>query len=182
MVFGQETNDWEGVFPHEEGVEHILKTYETFYTERQCYRRGGHWWNGIKKLVGVLEGQTNASGKSIAVLWNNLIKVGEAEKKGMPTEGIRDWQRRWFDVTAWEVNELNPNLVIFFSGPHYDWFIQRIFDDAQFQTVNGRTKSQFARVKSRNLPLDSIRTYHPNYLWRHGFYEYLADIVGAIRL
>jgi hypothetical protein len=26
----------------------------------------------------------------------------------------------------------------------------------------------------------SIRTYHPNYLWRNGFYAYIDDIVGAL--
>jgi hypothetical protein len=35
-------------------------------------------------------------------------------------------------------------------------------------------------IKSADLPERSYRTYHPNYLWRIGFYEYRDAIVGAI--
>lgn len=181
MIFGQETNNWEGVFPHVGGVGHLLKVYEGFYTEGQGYPHGGQFWNGVKKLKGALEGHPALSEKSVAVLWNNLIKIGKAKNKGMPNEAIREWQSRWFDVIAWEVKELKPNLVIFFSGPNYDWFIKRIFDDADFQDIGERPVRQLARVRSGRLPTNSIRTYHPNYLWRHGFYEYLAEIIAAIR-
>jgi hypothetical protein len=182
MIFGQETNDWEGVFPHNSGVDHILKTYRGFYTSGHCYAYGGQFWNGVSKLITALEEQPGPSGKNMAVIWNNLIKIGKANAKGNPGATILGWEDRWFDVVAFEVRELNPNLVIFFSGPNYDRFITRIFDDAEFEGINSRPARQLARVKSRQLPADSIRTYHPNYLWRHGFYEYLAEIVGAIRL
>ena len=169
------------MFPHDGGVAHILKTYRRFYTSGECYSYGGQFWNGVSKLINALEEQIQPSGKTMAVLWNNLIKIGKANAKGEPSATTLNWQNRWFDVVSFEVNELNPNLVVFFTGPNYDRFIIRIFDDAEFQCINGKPKRQLARVKSRRLPVDSIRTYHPNYLWRHGFYEYLAEIVGAIR-
>jgi hypothetical protein len=136
----------------------------------------------VSKLIGSLEKQLGPAGKTMAVMWNNLIKIGKANDKGSPSAAILSWEDRWFDVVSFEVEKLNPNLVIFFSGPNYDRFITRIFDDAEFQAINARPVRQLARVKSRQLPANSIRTYHPNYLWRNGFYEYLAEIVGAIRL
>jgi len=181
MIFGQETNGWEGVFPHDGGIVHMLQTYRTFYTSDQCYCYGGQFWNGTSKLIDALRAQLEPSGKTLAIMWNNLIKVGKADAKGLPSNAILDWENRWFDVVSFEVKELNPNLVVFFTGPNYDKFIVRIFDDAEFQGINERPKRQLARVKSLRLPVDSIRTYHPTYLWRHGFYEYLAEIVGAVR-
>lgn len=182
MIFGQETNDWDGVFPHEGGVDRILKTYRGFYTSGRCYAYGGQFWNGVSKLIGALQKQLRPTGKSMAVMWNNLIKIGKANDKGNPSAAILSWEDRWFDVISFEVQKLNPDFVIFFSGPNYDKFITRIFADAEFHGINARSVRQLARVKSRQLPVDSIRTYHPNYLWRNGFYEYLAEIVGAIRL
>ena len=84
-------------------------------------------------------------------------------------------------MVSFEVNELKPNLVVFFAGPNYDRFITRVFDDAAFEAISAKPVRQLARVKSHWLPTNSIRTYHPNYLWRHGFYEYVAEIVCAIR-
>jgi hypothetical protein len=182
MIFGQETNDWDGAFPHDGGVDHVLETYREFYTSGQCYSYGGQFWNAVSRLTGALKEKLGPSGKTMAIMWNNLIKIGKAHDRGAPGAAILSWQDKWFDVVSFEATELNPDLVIFFSGPNYDRFIIRIFDDAAFQSINARPVRQLARVKSCRLPTDSIRTYHPNYLWRHGFYEFLTEIVGAISL
>jgi hypothetical protein len=33
MIVGQETNDWEGQFPHPVGVAHLLSVYDGLYSE-----------------------------------------------------------------------------------------------------------------------------------------------------
>jgi len=180
MIFGQETNDWWGIFPHDGGVDHMLNAYQKFYTEGECYSYGGQFWNGVSRLIDALRAKLEPAGKTMAVAWDNLIKIGKANGKGLPNRAILDWEDRWFDVVPLEVNELNPDLVIFFSGPNYDRFIIRAFHDAVFEGINARPVRHLARVKSARLPTNSIRTYHPNYSWRHGFYEYLTEIVGAI--
>ena len=81
---------------------------------------------------------------------------------------------------SFETAELKPDIVIFFSGPNYDEYISRIFSDATFENISSRNSRQLARVKSWLLPHNSIRTYHPNYLWRNGFYTYLDEISSAI--
>jgi hypothetical protein len=183
MIFGQETNDWYGEFPQPGGVDEILKTYKEFYTSGRCYSYGGQFWNGVSRLIGALEEQLKPSGKTMAFMWNNVIKIGKANGKGKPSPAILSWEALWFDVVSFEVEKLDPNLVVFFSGPNYDIFINKIFTDAEFQPINARPVRHLARVKSCRLPTDSMRTYHPNYLFRQGrevFYEYLAEIVGAI--
>lgn len=181
MIFGQETNDWEGLFPHENGVAHLLKTYSDFYNSNYCYSPyDGQFWNGVSKIKKALAEKLKDSGKATSVIWNNLIKIGKAKAKGAPSEAILKFEDAWFDVISFEISVLKPNIVIFLSGPNYDKYINRIFSDVSFESINERGKRQLARVKSNRLPIDSIRTYHPNYLWRNGFYNYLDEIVGAI--
>jgi hypothetical protein len=186
MIFGQETNDWAGTFPHVGSLDQVLKVYRDFFTNGECYSYGGHFWNGTSRLMRDLEAHLRPSGKTIAVIWNNLIKIGKAKvgekpSAGTPNDAILNWEDRWFDVISFEVSELNPNLVIFFTGPNYDRFISRSFGDAVFEAINARPVRQLARIKSCGLPVDSIRTYHPNYLWRNGFHQYLTEILDAVR-
>lgn len=181
MIFGQETNGWEGAFPHKKGVAHILKTYSDFYNSDHCYSYGGQFWNGVSKFRDAMAEKLRPSGKTLSIVWNNLIKIGKAEGKGAPSEDALLWGDKWFDVISHEMEVLKPNIVVFFTGPNYDKYISRIFNGATFECIADRNERQLARVKSSMLPVDSIRTYHPNYLWRNDFYGYLNDIIGAIK-
>jgi hypothetical protein len=91
MIFGQETNDWCGIFPHDGGVNHMLNAYKEFYTGRECYSYGGQFWNGVAKLIDALKAQIQPPGGTMAVMWNNLIKIGKANAKGKPSAAILDW-------------------------------------------------------------------------------------------
>ena len=158
-----------------------MVTHEpNFYLDGRCFFYGGHFWNGISQLKQLLEAHFAHTGRTVSLLWNNLVKIGKYENKGSPSQEILEWQDNWFDIVREEVRLLNPDYVIFFTGPYYDKFIYRIFHDASFEPVNERNERQLARVKSIHLPIKTIRTYHPNYLWRHGFYKYLDEIVNAI--
>jgi hypothetical protein len=185
MIFGQETNDWEGLFPHSIGMNYLLENYRDFYSSDYCYSYGGQFWNGVSKFKNMLIEKLKPSGKTISVVWNNLIKIGKArvgkeEAKGQPNEAILKWEDNWFDVVLFEMRKLKPDVVIFFSGPDYDEYIKRIFRDASFENLNERNTRQLARVKSAWLPIDSIRTYHPHYLSFNGIDDYLGEIVRAI--
>ena len=179
MIFGQETNDW-GTFPHQNGIYHLLKTYDEFYNDGNCYSYGGQFWNGVSQLKKALSKKLNVSEQEISIIWNNLIKIGKAGEKGAPSNEIIKWQDNWFDIVLHEVVELRPDAIVFFTGPYYDKFILRIFSDVSFKSVDGRNIRELALVQSSKLPKTSIRTYHPNYLWRNGFYEYLEDMINAI--
>lgn len=182
MIFGQETNGWEDFFPCEGGVDHLLRVYRKFYNEGNCYRYGGQFWNGFKRFKKGLEERLNPSGSRLHVLWNNVVKIGRAHDRGKPPAPILDWQGRWFEVVKFEISHLQPTVVLLLSGSNYDAEIRRIYRDAQFEAINERPVRQLARVKADGLPYNSIRTYHPGYLFRIGFAQYLNDILDAIRL
>ncbi len=180
MIFGKETNGWENIFPHTGGVSHILNIYDLFYNKGGCYNRSTPFWNAEKKFERVLIEKLKPSGRSLSILWNNVIKIGSANAKGTPGDIILKWEDKWFDIVLFEIKELKPDIVIFFSGHDYDKYIRRIFSEATFERVNERTEKQLARVKSPWLPENSIRTYHPQYLYFNGLDKYLNDIIGAL--
>lgn len=180
MIFGQETNDWGGDFPRIGGIDRILKTYKDFFTTGDCYSYGGQFWNGISKLKNKM--QQEHSGQSVEIIWNNIVKIGKSGEKGLPSKDIIEWQSCMFEVIKLEVDYYKPDIVVFFTGPYYDRFILRAFEDAVFLPVEGKTKRQFAKVESLFLPAKTIRTYHPNYLWRNSFYDYLSTIVKEIKV
>ncbi len=188
MVFGQENNDWERAFPHQGGVSHMLEKYQKFYNEGDCYtKQGGQWWNGIKNFKARLQERSRSNGKSVHLLWNNLIKIGKKGEKGVPPQAIIDWQDKWFDLVRYEVCELSPNIVVFFAGPSYDRYIERIFPNTTFAEVNHRPVRQLARITASGfLPERSvIRTYYPNFLYHQGrarFAEIMAEIIVAVEM
>ena len=98
----------------------------------------------------------------------------------MPSPDIIKWQGPAFDLINKEVKSHQPDIVIFFTGPNYDRFIVQAFCDASFESMGDKTSRQLARVKSKGLPKKSIRTYHPHYLWRIGFNEYLEEIIKEV--
>ena len=180
LFFGQETNDWEGVFPHSEGIHHLVVTYTKIYLNGLYFRYDGQFWNGISKLKQKFEVHLAHTGTTVSFLWNNLVKIGKCENIGLPSEELLQWQDHWFNIIREGVLFLRPDATIFFIGPNYNRFIRRIFDDVNFERINERNERQLARVRSVHLPIKTIRTYHLNYLWRNGFYRYLDEIANEM--
>lgn len=181
MIFGQETNDWECEFPHPDGVPHLHSVYDEFFNKGKCFSYGGQFWNGFSKIQDRLRDEFSAESKSVGFIWNNVIKIGRCGEAGAPCKSVLDWQKATVELTRKEIDLYQPDIVIFLSGPNYDGHITSIFDDAAFSSVGDRPKRQLARVSSRRLPVKSLRTYHPGYLWRSGFYSYLDDMVQFIK-
>ncbi|WP_372740803.1 uracil-DNA glycosylase family protein [Neptunomonas sp.] len=181
MIFGQETNDWECEFPHPGGVPHLLNVYDDFFNQGRCFSYSGQFWNGFSKIQDRIRREFSAESKSVGFIWNNLIKIGRSGKVGAPSEAVLEWQKTTRDLTRKELKHYQPDIVIFLSGPFYDKHISSIFDDAIFSSAGERPQRQLAKVSSSQLPTKTLRTYHPSYLWRSGFYPYLDDIVEFIK-
>lgn len=181
MFFGQETNGWWGDYLIEGGVDRLQEEYSNFFVDRYCYTYGGQFWNGIKKLEDRLQDKAEEANKSVSLLWNNIVKIGKTTGKGLPSKEIIDWQEGFFRLIRLEVGMLKPDIVFFFTGPNYDSFVSKTFPDAVFQKgLENRTQRQIAKIKSVHLPKRTVRTYHPNYLWRNDFYGYLDDLFSLV--
>lgn len=181
MIFGQETNDWECDFSHQGGVAHLLSVYDDFFNKGKCFSYGGQFWNGFAKIQDRLIEVYSVEFKSVGFIWNNVIKIGRSGEVGAPSTAVLEWQTATHDLIRKELEFYQPDVVIFLSGPNYDEHIISVFEDAIFTCVGERSQRQLAKVSSSQLPAKTIRTYHPGYLWRSGFYSYLDDIVEFIK-
>lgn len=177
MVFGQETNDWHGAYSGEDKADWLKTIYDDFFTSKYCYSYGGQFWNGVSKLVNSIE---NRTGKTVGLLWNNIVKIGKDGDKGRPEVAIIDWQKPALDFIIEEIKTAKPDIVIFFTGPDYDDRLQAVFKDITFNSTPSRAPRELSIVTSEDLPASSIRTYHPNYLWRNDFDSYLDDILAVV--
>lgn len=174
--FGQETNGWEGPFAETQGVEHLQQVYHDFVNVK-TFEYGGQYWNGVKSFQNAFS-ELDSSSRFTA---NNLVKIGKAWDRGAPPESVIDWQAHWFEVIREELKILNPDVVIFLSGPNYDRHIETIFGKVKFESLNSRPVRELARVVAEGLPRNSYRTYHPNYGYRNNFYPTQSDILDEVK-
>jgi hypothetical protein len=121
------------------------------------------------------------------LLWNNVIKIGKEGEKGAPPQVILDWQEKWFDVVRFEITELRPDIVVFFSGWKRDCYITKALRSATFEALNQWSIKELARVTASGILPEgrTIRAEHPTPLYHQGrayFNEYMAEIVAAIQI
>jgi len=168
MIIGQETNDWECYFnSKKENFNHLLSEYEKFYWDGRCYRYGGAFWNTIKNLKEEINKKENISSNSIQYIWNNILKIGKKGEKRTPSKDIIDITFKYFDVIKDEIKILQPNVVIFFTGPDYDQYLRQTFEDLKFEALGNHNKRHISTIKSQYLPPNkTVRLYHPGYLLR----------------
>ena len=177
MFFGQETNGWEGAFKESDGVLPLLGVYDEFVNKGVCRSYGGHFWHAVLRFIA----EFTKIDPSTSFTWNNIVKIGKDWSKGTPPDSVIKWQENWFQVIREEVRILSPDVIIFFTGPNYDRFIENVFGPFTLEKIGDHSVRQLARVGSLSLPSTTFRTYHPNFLFRNGFPGYLNDIMAAIR-
>jgi hypothetical protein len=88
-----------------------------------------------------------------------------------------------FDCLREEIKILNPDVIIFLSGPNYDDKIKIQFNEELeftplFEEIGVR---ELARIKSAGLPVRTYRTYHPGYLQRSSTTHYINLILSHIK-
>ena len=177
MIFGQETNDWGGNFVND--IEYIQSIYDDFFSTRYCFKYGGQFWNGIKRFLKILEEKYPK--KSIEFIWNNVVKIGKSGKKGKPPEHIYQAEKDNFRILEEELNILQPDMVLFLSGPYYDNILIKQFEGVEFKNIDKYNQRQIAEVNLKNVK-SAYRTYHPNYLWRNGINDYYDAIIKEIKM
>ena len=176
MIFGQETNDWGNDFQND--IEYIQSIYDDFFTTKRCFSYAGQFWNGISRFLKKLEEKNK--GKSVEFIWNNVVKIGKSGGKGMPPEYIYQIEKNQFSILSKEIEILEPNIVLFLSGPYRDHILKNQFKNIEFESIENYNLKQLAKVKLENVEY-AFRTYHPNYLWRVGINNYFDTIIDGIK-
>lgn len=162
MLFGQETNDWHGLYLKNMDIKNEMNKYKNFWITKES--RFSNVGPLMQTFNNFQKGINNAS-----CIWNNIIKIGKYNAVGTPNEELIEWQMNWFNVIKKEVELLEPNVMIFFTGPKYDEFIKKVFGGFAKEKVMDEKSNQLSKLVFHNNPnMIAYRTYHPSYLRRSG--------------
>lgn len=166
-VIGQETYGWA---PWNGGadraqIKNLRVQYEQF--ERGKHRRRSPFFQGAYRLQEML----NPGRDRYAFAWLNLFCSDQNQH--LPSIELHD-QLRGASLLADELAILEPDAVVFFTGPQYDYTIKTLFMDAKFINLVPRTDA----VHALGLPAATVRTDHPNYLRRTKRFDLVLDEVA----
>ncbi len=162
MIFGQETNSWYGDF--NPNINFSLEKYSEFFNSDYCYSYGGQFWNGVKKFNNKFKERYHQ--KNIYLIWNNICKIGNSQRNTNTSANyILEVEKNYFSIISKEIEIINPDIILFFTGPNYDCFIENKFLNIKKIEINGFNYRQLIQLDFEDRK-NLFRAYHPNYLWR----------------
>ena len=172
MIIGQETNGWGAVLETPDDVISSMKMYEDFNLGRNYNSTFWQWVHKINYMLG--------NPDINCFVWNNILKFGKECDKGHPDWQVTEHEHKYFNVISDEIDILKPEVCIFLTGPSYDNNIRLKFPDVEFINFGGyKFINEVAKLKSKNLPFHSYRTYHPGYGVRYSnWYTEVFDIIS----
>jgi hypothetical protein len=177
VIFGQETNSWYEEFHGD--MQEVIGCYDGFFNDKECWGYGGQFWNGFARFLKLLN--ERYPDKSVAYLWNNIVKIGKHGAMGLPPSYILEVEQSNFDVIPQELAILQPTITLFLTGPNYDPIINSLFNKPTFSTVSdGFSTRQLAQLAIPNSEY-TFRTYHPGYLWRNNLNHYFKNIIDQLK-
>lgn len=115
------------------------------------------------------------------LLWSNVVKCDYQggsilQLDHSNRDHFLDQQSR---LIQGEMEILRPKAAIFFTGPYYDFVLQKLYPGVSFAPALG-DDTKIARLSHAKLPSNSFRTYHPSYLSRSGNWKYVDSIKSLI--
>lgn len=164
VIVGQENNGWlecdYWTFLNEQDVNDALAVYEGFdIAEYGSGFFGRHFSEFRNRIRGTITDDNRRS-----VLYNNLFKLNHDGKHSIDSPHLEVMLRIQQDVFAKEIEALAPDVVIFLTGPDYDFVLERFYPGIVFEQVDSHPINEIAQLKSGRLPDGTYRTYHPGHL------------------
>ena len=116
--------------------------------------------------------------KKSYLAWVNLKEFSfETSSKKPLNEKAQNIIDNEYNILEEEIKIIKPDIVLFLTGPYYDYYIEKQLKGVVFKLVENYGIWQFARVEHKSLPKNSFRIYHPVYLRRSGLEnEYLERL------
>ena len=137
---------------------------------------GSPFWQAYRRIRKNFD--ENVDGTETAVLWNNLFPMSLDDGSVYHKSTDEEWetiQRETKGKLSAEIKILQPNAVVFFTGPYYDSMLINEFEGVELRQFDGYEKRQAAWLNHPSLPSTSLRTYHPNHLsWK------LPELLDAV--
>lgn len=173
MIFGQETKGWAMPSSGEDKVLALMDQYYNFFYSkgRKNSPRNKTFFQGFDRVSSCIKNSPIYKNKSVDIIWNNINKVGKKKGTGVK-DNIRDIERSYFNVIAEEIKLLQPDLLIFFTGPNRDGDIKHNLSEFDIK-MNIKETGPYGKraIKGKYVLIDmcsfddhhykAIRLYHP---------------------
>lgn len=173
LIIGQQTNGWDAFDEGFVDIDRLQRCYSDFRLSCNTRFCTSPFWQAAHHLRESL----NPNCSEVAFQWTNIWKYDS--NNSAPPKELQQLELLHFNVLKDEISIIDPDIVIFFTGPNYDGAIKAHLDDASFSPfVKGVSERSLAMVKSRYLPEKSYRSYHPGYLRRSKQWDHLQHILS----
>ena len=175
LVIGKNTNGWEF---KKEAKKSMLSTLNFLNSTQHNDKLSFNFPYKFCKSINNYNYQNII--KKTYFTWVSLRKFVFNEIHKLPlnkeTQDIIDNE---FNILEEEIKIISPDIVLFLTGPNYDYYIQKQLNGVEFKEVANYQMGQFARVEHEILPKNSFRIYQPDYFRfiKKGIYdEYLEKL------
>lgn len=184
LIVGQETYKWHNRKSSAE--DSMLYTLEKEYMKKTSSAFALFAYNFVSKINNF----NSKCYKKSYFAWSNLrkfcYKIDNTKKKKpsskLPAE-IENIIDKNFYILEDEIKIINPDIVLFLTGPIYDEYLKKHLENIKFENVDNYKKKEFAKVIHSSLPEKSFRIYHPVYLQRiKRKKEYLNKLVELCQI
>lgn len=171
MFCGQETQSWnseEYKDPYKASVDSVMHRYNVF-VNNDGYN--SPYWNFQRRIKN--------RNKNVGFVRNNIVKIGKLDEPGCD-DYIDNLARQYFPVFKKELEILQPDLIIFLTGPKYDWRIKNTLGNFSLKSL-GDTDECFDELvyDDPTIPM-SIRINHPRWLQQHSKYWSMIENIDKI--
>lgn len=186
IVVGQQTNGWDhgGIDgPHAfasrvDAVKLLMEGYEMFAFAEGRRSGSGPFWRFHREVAANL-GMTPA-----AIMWLNLIRCDANGASPIDTPAEQPVKNFQHQLLRKELAILDPNAVVFLTGPSYDDILADEIQPATWSAVSDHMPMRRLARLTANQPFNPLmlRTYHPSYLARSRQWgDVLEQIVALVR-
>ena len=185
LMINQETYGWHHTF-RVKSPEDLMQYYADFI-ERDVLgaNKPSPVWVKFRNL------RELALKYGAAIIASNIGKIGYVWESKY-RYGCRGFKKKDVNYHPWvnevflkEIEILKPDMILFFSGPNYDEYIDRRFEDYGFpkpqrlRALADVESRKFARIEVPGFP-PMYRTYHPVYLQRNARQPWAKAVVAEI--
>ena len=167
MVIGQELDGWKEIKDNPRDA--MIALLESQYKQTKKRPFFVFSFSFCKKMNSNIK--LNKKIKASYVVWANIRKFSynkDCPKSKAPRKPLNEEAQKLiyekFNFLKEEIKIINPDIVLFLTGPDYDNYIEDQLDGVKFNKLENSEyeKREFARVEHEVLPKKSFRIYHPN--------------------
>lgn len=151
LIVGQESGGWTY---HVEDIDRQMEQYEKFNLGIDYWP--SPFWNITRKVEQALGNELYSSA------WTNLSKfdLNGGRSYGDYAVAISTLD----EILLSEIEIVKPKVCLFYTGPTFDFRLQKIFPELRFLEIPGWSLRAFSKIVHPKLPALSFRSYHPKSL------------------